>query len=206
MTSSYIFTERRKDSMNWELRDTALRARNDFRAASYLPECTDNKHSSSDKGLRISMRVLMIFFCFFGNVIICHAEKIYKKANEKILVFDDSKNLVYNQADFCEDLSQYLGEGYDVKNWHIVKEIVKSTLSEYRLKELSKEVFCVTFLCDYEGNIESIRFYFPKEFFLTVDEIEKLESAFKAKKFSLDVPDKSKKGVLFGGACRLSRL
>ena len=151
-------------------------------------------------------RILMIVLCFFGNIINIHAENVYKKVNNKTFVFDDTKKTVYNQADFYEDLSQYLSEGFEVKNWHIVKEIVKSTLSAERLKDLSKDVFVITFLCDYEGNIESISFFFPKEFFLTVEEIEKLESAFKAKKFSLEVAEKNKKGVLFGGACRLSRL
>ncbi|MDE5813392.1 MAG: hypothetical protein K2H72_03815, partial [Muribaculaceae bacterium] len=135
------------------------------------------------------------------------AQKEVKKVNDKIFVIDHNEKTVYNESNVSFNDKQYEAyepQRFEVRNWQIVKEAVKSSLSREKLQKTSKKSFGLIINCDYDGNIESIEFMFPKDIFLSVEEIAKIESNLKNRKFQvLAHAKKEQDGIQLGIPCRM---
>lgn len=144
-----------------------------------------------------------MFICIEGS-----AHKVMKKINDKTFVIDYSNKIIYNKSNSAFDVKQY--EAYDpqrfeVVNWQIVKEAFKASIANERLQKMKKESVGLVTNCDYEGNIETVKFIFPKEIFMTVEEIEKIESNLKSRKFLISCyTEKEQDGIQIGIPCRLA--
>lgn len=144
-----------------------------------------------------------MFICIEGS-----AHKVMKKINDKTFVIDYSNKKIYNKSNSAFDVKQY--EAYDpqrfeVVNWQIVKEAFKASIANERLQKMKKESVGLVTNCDYEGNIETVKFIFPKEIFMTVEEIEKIESNLKSRKFLISCyTEKEQDGIQIGIPCRLA--
>lgn len=157
-----------------------------------------------------SLRVSIFLFCcmaFFTNL---YAQKVYRNVRNKTYVIDNDLKKIYNKSNLSDTASQYEPydpEKFEVQNWQIVKEAIKESLSGERLKDLWKDSFGMVINCDYDGNIKSMRFIFHKNIFLTVEEIEKIETNLKKKKFSIVPYEIGKKnGIQLAIPCRMSTI
>ena len=115
-----------------------------------------------------------------------YGQTIYKKANGKTYVFDNGKKRVYKQSYVNKLVQRVETEGFDVENYTLVSETFKKILSAERIKEHQKDMVAVSFECSVNGKIESVKFVFAKAPFLTVEEIEKLESSFLNQSFKIN--------------------
>lgn len=155
-------------------------------------------------------RVFLWLLCVICGMFVCiesSAQKEVKKVNDKIFVIDHNEKTVYNESNVSFNDKQYEAyepQRFEVRNWQIVKEAVKSSLSREKLHKMSKKSFGLIIDCDYDGNIESIEFMFPKDIFLSVEEIAKIESNLKSRKFQvLAHAKKEQNGIQLGIPCRM---
>lgn len=154
--------------------------------------------------------IVLALSATFCNTI--NAQKFEKKVGNQVYVIDNDNKEVYNQSNSSIESLQF--EAYDpdrfeVTNWPFVKDTIKETLSADRIKELSRNAFGIVINCDYDGNILSIQFIFSKGIFLTVEEIEKIETELKKQKFSISASPNAKRekdGIQIGIPFRMTSL
>lgn len=108
------------------------------------------------------------------SVIEIHGQMVNKIANGKTYVYDNDKMRVYKQTDINKSSQKFETEGFDVENNNLVPNTFRKILSPERIKEHQKDMVAVSFECDVNGKIESVKFVFTKAPFLTVEEIKKL--------------------------------
>ena len=135
-----------------------------------------------------------------------NGQTIYKKSNGKTYVFDNVNKRVYKKTDMDVPVRRFETEGFYVNNYTLVSETFKKILSAERIKEHQKDLVAVSFGCDVSGKIESVMFVFTKAPFLTVEEVEKLESSFLNQSFKIDSCLDEGTKIWFSIPCFFSRI
>lgn len=157
-----------------------------------------------------TLRLILILIFLMSVFNDSSAQKVCKQVRNKEFIVDYDNKRVYDKSYLSDLSSQY--EAYDperfqVVNWEIVKESIKQSLSGERLKELSKEAFGLVINCKYDGEIQSINFIFPKDIFLTVEEIDNIDTNLRKKKFRIiSKTVGNENGIQLGVPCRLRML
>lgn len=140
------------------------------------------------------------------GVMEAQGQTVNKIANGKTYVYDNDKKMVYKQTDINKSSQKFETEGFDVENYNLVPDTFKKIISPERIKEHQKDMVAVSFECDVNGKIESVKFVFTKAPFLTVEEIEKLESSFLNQSFKINSCLDEGTKIWFSIPCFFSRI
>lgn len=139
--------------------------------------------------------VISIVFAMGIAIQSLSAQTIHKATNGQSFVEEPKK--IYNRSFTSYPDSLFATEGFLVKNQTLVADVVKNTLSSQRLSQLKNKRMMTIVKCDTEGKIIGIKFLFPKDVFLTVDEIAEIEEALSAERFDIESNIGNDYGILF---------
>ena len=114
-----------------------------------------------------------------------YGELIYKRGNVQQYGKNTTTYTVYNTLNSQIYTQPASTEGFTIDNYSQLRDIVKGALGKGRIKELANEKMALIVYCSLQGDIKAIRFIFTKDPFLTIQEIEKIETAIMHQKLEI---------------------
>lgn len=153
--------------------------------------------------MKLNNKIRAIVMCLFLAVTFpLIAQQVEKKVAGKTYVYDYDKKKVYNKK-FSVVSQDFSREGYTVKQNTIVADVFRSVLGKKRIEKLGQkgERVIMSFVWNANGMLESVRFIFPHEIFLTPEEIAAIEN----KLLSVKLPIIVERGIKKIGGSQVLR-
>lgn len=154
---------------------------------------------------------IMLFAC--ANIILfacantMQTQTEIKTINGHSYVFDYQNLKVYRQAtQKLKYLKTNMAQNFFAKPKTPICNVYRKVFSTERLEELKSEKMVTKFTCDSNGKVENVEFLFFKTPFLSVDEIDKLEEAFRNYTFDLQIFGERTGHYTFALACFFKKL
>lgn len=154
--------------------------------------------------LFVNNRIVSLFMMIAMSIASSYAFVSIQKTNGKTYVFDYSKKIVYNEQETTP--LEITTSDFEIQKTSVVKDVIKEVLSEDRLKCLKKEKMAFMFECNVKGYIINIKYIFTKDPFLTVSEIDRIESLLRNYKFIVNTNLEDDKNIRFSIPCFFSNL